>query len=70
MSPLEHSDLSRLIGFVHHRWNVPVVAELYRHTGARFVTMVNHLGVGRASQNALPVEWAEYMDGLEAKKTP
>ncbi len=49
MSPLEHSDLSRLIGFVHHRWNVPVVAELYRHSGARFVTMVNHLGVGRAS---------------------
>lgn len=48
-SLIEHSDLPRLIGFVHHRWNIPVVAELYRHSGAKFVTMVNHLGVSRAS---------------------
>lgn len=65
MSPLKHSDLSRLIGFVHHRWNVPVVAELYRHSGAKFVTMVNHLGVSRAS---LSTSLADLIDrGLVVK---
>ena len=38
----------------HHRWSTPVLAELGRTGGARFVVLVNRLGVGRASlQRAL-----------------
>lgn len=37
---------------MHHRWNIPVVAELYKRTGAKFVTLANALGVGRASLSA------------------
>ena len=31
----------------HHRWSVPVMAELHRSAGAKFVTLVNRLGVSR-----------------------
>lgn len=48
----ENPDLTPLIRLVHHRWNIPVIAELYRLSGAKFVTMVNHLGVSRASLSA------------------
>jgi len=41
--------LNRLISLVHHRWNLPVLAELHKRHGARFVVLVNALGVGRAS---------------------
>lgn len=33
----------------HHRWAVPVLAELRRERGSRFVTLVNRLGVTRDS---------------------
>lgn len=42
-------ELSPLIELVHHRWNVAIVAELHRRSGAKFVTLVNALGIGRAS---------------------
>ena len=51
-SRIEQSDLAPLISLVHHRWNIPIVAELQRHSGAKFVTMVNHLDVSRASLSA------------------
>jgi DNA-binding HxlR family transcriptional regulator len=40
------STLSRL---VHFRWAVPVLAELYRGRGGRFVNLVHSLGVSRES---------------------
>lgn len=44
-----HPELGPLIELVHHRWNIPVIAELYRRSGAKYVTLVNTLGVSRAS---------------------
>ncbi|MBI5868181.1 MAG: winged helix-turn-helix transcriptional regulator [candidate division Zixibacteria bacterium] len=29
----------------HHRWSVPILAELYRSSGSRFVVMANQLGI-------------------------
>jgi DNA-binding HxlR family transcriptional regulator len=37
---------------VHHRWNILVIAELHRLSGAKFVTLVNHLDVSRGSLSA------------------
>lgn len=33
----------------HYRWAIPVIALLYQDRGAKFVTLVNRLGVGRDS---------------------
>lgn len=33
----------------HHRWAAPVLAELHRSKGSRFVTLSNKLGLGRES---------------------
>ena len=33
----------------HHRWALPVLAELHRLRGAKFVTLVNRLGANRAT---------------------
>lgn len=33
----------------HHRWSAPVLAELHRSRGSRFVTLSNRLGLGRES---------------------
>ncbi len=41
--------LAPLIELVHRRWNIPILAELYQRGGAKFVTLVNALDVGRAS---------------------
>jgi DNA-binding HxlR family transcriptional regulator len=41
--------IEELIALCHHRWSAPVLAELGRARGARFVVLVNRLGVGRAS---------------------
>lgn len=41
--------LAPLVELVHHRWNIPVVAELHRRSGTKFVALVNSLGVSRAS---------------------
>ncbi|HEX9597937.1 MAG TPA: winged helix-turn-helix transcriptional regulator [Gaiellaceae bacterium] len=38
-----------LIALCHHRWSAPVLAELERQKGSRFVTLANTLGVGRES---------------------
>ncbi len=39
----------RLRTLFHHRWNLPVLAEIHRTAGTRFVVMVNRLGVSRDS---------------------
>jgi DNA-binding HxlR family transcriptional regulator len=41
--------ISTLIELFHHRWAAPVLAELMREKGTRFVLLVNRLGVGRES---------------------
>jgi DNA-binding HxlR family transcriptional regulator len=42
----ETPPLSRLF---HHRWSVPVLAELGRGNGGRFVNLSRRLGIGRES---------------------
>lgn len=39
------NDPNRLIMLFHHRWAVPILAELHRAQGAKFVTLCNRLGV-------------------------
>jgi len=41
--------MGRFVALFHHRWAVPVLAELHRGAGAKFVTLVNRLGIGRDS---------------------
>lgn len=44
--------LKPLIDLAHHRWNIPVVAELHHRSGAKFITIANALGVSRSSLSA------------------
>ena len=46
-----HANLGRLARLVHHRWNILVLAELHRHSGAKFITLVQRLEVSRGSLN-------------------
>lgn len=41
--------LTRLSALAHHRWAPPILAELYRDDGCKFVTLVNRLGISRDS---------------------
>jgi DNA-binding HxlR family transcriptional regulator len=41
--------VSNLESFFHHRWAVPILAELERTRGARFVTLAHRLGLSRES---------------------
>jgi DNA-binding HxlR family transcriptional regulator len=41
--------MSTLPELLHHRWVAPVLAELDRTAGSRFVTLTNRIGVGRES---------------------
>ena len=41
--------LEALVTLLHHRWTLPVLAEIYRHDGAKFVTLANRLGLSRDS---------------------
>lgn len=45
-------DLSVLIDLVHHRWNIPIVAELHARSGAKFIALINSLTLGRSSLSA------------------
>jgi DNA-binding HxlR family transcriptional regulator len=47
-----NTDLRRLVSLVHHRWNILVIAELYRLSGAKFITLVNALDASRGSLRA------------------
>lgn len=46
------TDPGQLPVLFHHRWVVPVVAELAELDGAKFVTLVSRLGVSRAMLSA------------------
>jgi DNA-binding HxlR family transcriptional regulator len=41
--------MSTLIALFHHRWSVPILAELHRQRGSRFVTLARTLGLSRES---------------------
>ena len=42
-------DISALLRLVHRRWAIPVLAELHRSRGSKFVTLASRLGVGRST---------------------
>lgn len=44
--------LTPLIELAHRRWNIPVIAELHRRSGAKFITLANVLGASRGSLSA------------------
>ncbi len=46
------SELNRLISLVHHRWNILIIANLHRLSGAKFITLVHGLEVSRGSLRA------------------
>jgi DNA-binding HxlR family transcriptional regulator len=41
--------MSTLVGLFHNRWSVPILAELRRQRGSRFVTLARTLGVSGES---------------------
>jgi len=41
--------LDEITRLFHHRWCVPILAELQRGSGAKFITLVNRLGISRDS---------------------
>ncbi|MBD3299073.1 MAG: hypothetical protein GF341_10490 [candidate division Zixibacteria bacterium] len=41
------SEITRLIRLCHHRWTIPILAELQRSNGSRFAAMANRLGLSR-----------------------
>jgi len=41
--------MSNLVGLFHNRWSVPILAELRRQRGTRFVTLARTLGVSGES---------------------
>jgi DNA-binding HxlR family transcriptional regulator len=40
-------NLKPLIALCHHRWSLPILAELHRDNGAKFVTLVQRLKISR-----------------------
>ncbi len=46
---MTNDKVNRLVALCHHRWAVPVLAELQRSHGSRAVTLKNRLGVSRDS---------------------
>ena len=65
--PRQTPSLEPLIELVHHRWNVPVLAELERQSGAKFITLANRLNVSRAS---LSTSLRDLMDQELVKRNP
>jgi len=45
----EPTPADRLAQLFHHRWAVPILAELHRWSGSRFVALHHRLGIGRES---------------------
>ena len=41
--------MSTLVALFHNRWSVPILAELHRQRGSRFVTLTRTLGMSRES---------------------
>jgi DNA-binding HxlR family transcriptional regulator len=41
--------MSTIVALFHNRWSVPILAELHRQRGSRFVTLARTLGLSRES---------------------
>jgi DNA-binding HxlR family transcriptional regulator len=46
---MPRQDFARLVLLFHHRWSVPVLAELHRSRGGKFITLVHRLAVSPGS---------------------
>lgn len=46
---MHRSKVNRLIVLFHHKWSVPILAELHSVSGAKFVALVKKLGMSRDS---------------------
>lgn len=57
----------RIISLCHYRWAIPILAELWRTDGSKFVTLSVRLGISRDSLKRTLVEMSE--DGW-IKKNP
>lgn len=51
-TPNPNANLERLTSLAHHRWNISVIADLHRHSGAKFVALLHRLAVSRGSLRA------------------
>lgn len=59
--------MSTLVALFHNRWSVPILAELHRQRGSRFVTLARMLGMSRES---LRRTLAALMDGGLVGRNP
>ena len=46
---MQDKKIRRLVLLFHHRWSAPILAELHKSEGGKFVTLTHRLGVGRDS---------------------
>lgn len=58
----------RLIQLAHHRWTIPLLAELHRRSGDRFAALANRLGISRDTlsktlQDMIKAGWARRNPG-------
>lgn len=63
----QQPNLRPLIELTHRRWNIPALAALQRTNGAKFITLVNQLGVSRSALSTALGELIER--GLVMKNT-
>ncbi len=49
MMKLVRADLARFVRLCHRRWAIPVLAELHRLDGAKFITLANRLAVAQTA---------------------
>lgn len=59
--------MSNLVDLFHYRWAVPILAELHRQRGSRFVTLAGTLGLSRES---LRQTLAALIDGRLVRRNP
>jgi len=45
------AETEMMLNLFHHRWSLPVISELQKLSGAKFVTLVNKLKISRDSLN-------------------
>ncbi len=59
--------MERLISLTHHSWSLPLLAELQRSAGAKFVTLVNRLQI---SPDALSRTLSAHIEAGWLKRNP